>query len=173
MTHYVIELAIWMVPLFVVGCIIGALLRRNSGPRIIFADEVLPQPSAEPLPKTEPAAETVVEIEQSEIVVADIEPAVSRMERPRGLSQARGGKPDQLQRMVGIGPKNEKVLHNLGFYHFDQIATWSTEQIVWVDDHLRFNGRIDREQWVKQAELLARGDEQEFARLFGSSAHKK
>ena len=167
MTHYVIELAVWMVPLFFVGCIIGALLRHNSKPRINVAGEEKSKL------RPEPVAAPVLAIVQSEIIAADVEPIVSRMERPRGLSQARGGKPDQLQRMAGVGPKNEKVLHNLGFYHFDQIATWTAEQIVWVDDHLKFNGRIDREQWVKQAELLARGDEQEFARLFGTSAHKK
>ena len=169
MTHYVIELAVWMLPLFFVGCIIGALLRRNSAAPIDVAGEGKSKLQPEP----EPVAAPVLEIVQSEIIVADVEPAVSRMERPRGLSQARGGKPDQLQRMAGIGPKNEKVLHNLGFFHFDQIATWTAEQIVWVDDHLRFNGRIDRQQWVKQAELLARGDDQEFARLFGNSAQRK
>lgn len=92
---------------------------------------------------------------------------VTRMERPRGLAEPRAGKPDDLQRISGIGPKNEKILHSLGFFHFDQIAVWSAEQVAWVDDHLRFNGRITREHWIEQAELLARGAEDEFAARFG------
>ena len=90
----------------------------------------------------------------------------TRMERPRGLSEARGGKADDLQRISGIGPKNEKILHSLGFFHFDQISVWTVEQVAWVDDHLRFNGRIGREKWIEQAELLAKGDDAEFERRF-------
>ena len=90
------------------------------------------------------------------------------MERPKGLTAARGGKPDNLQRISGIGPKNEAILHNLGFFHFDQIAAWTESQVAWVDDHLRFGGRIKREEWIKQAGLLAAGKEEEFTKLYGT-----
>jgi predicted flap endonuclease-1-like 5' DNA nuclease len=92
--------------------------------------------------------------------------------RPRGLEKARGGKPDDLKRISGIGPKNEKVLHNLGVFHFDQIAAWTEDQIEWVDDHLNFNGRIGRENWVEQASLLAAGKEEEFLKLYGTGGLK-
>ena len=90
------------------------------------------------------------------------------MERPKGLTAARGGKADDLQRISGIGPKNEGILHNLGFFHFDQIAEWTEAQVSWVDDHLRFGGRIKREEWIKQAGLLAAGKEAEFTKLYGT-----
>jgi predicted flap endonuclease-1-like 5' DNA nuclease len=93
---------------------------------------------------------------------------MARMERPRGITMARNGKPDDLLRISGVGPKNEKILHSLGFFHFDQIAAWNPEQVNWVDDHLRFGGRIDREEWINQARLLANGDEAEFAKLYGT-----
>jgi predicted flap endonuclease-1-like 5' DNA nuclease len=92
----------------------------------------------------------------------------SRMQRPKGLSSARGGKADKLQRISGIGPKNEKILHGLGFYHFDQIAEWTSKEIDWVEDHLRFGGRIKREEWTKQSRLLADGNETQFAKLYGT-----
>jgi NADH-quinone oxidoreductase subunit E len=94
--------------------------------------------------------------------------ATGKPKRPRGIARPRGGKADRLQRISGIGPKNETVLHSLGFFHFDQIAAWTPEQMEWVDDHLRFNGRIRREKWVDQARLLAAGDEAKFRRLYGS-----
>ena len=91
-----------------------------------------------------------------------------KMKRPKGISAARGGKADNLQRISGIGPKNEKILHGLGFYHFDQIAEWTASEIEWVEDHLRFGGRIKREEWTRQARLLADGKEAEFTRLYGT-----
>jgi NADH-quinone oxidoreductase subunit E len=94
------------------------------------------------------------------------------MERPKGISSARGGKADKLQRISGVGPKNEKVLHNLGFFHFDQISAWTPAEIEWVDDHLKFNGRIKREEWTKQCKLLAAGKEEEFSKLFGTGGMK-
>ena len=39
--------------------------------------------------------------------------------KPEGLTEARGGKPDDLKRIKGVGPKLEKLLHRLGFFHFD------------------------------------------------------
>ena len=94
------------------------------------------------------------------------------MERPKGIAAARGGKADNLQRISGVGPKNESILHNLGFFHFDQIAAWTAEQVEWVDDHLRFGGRIKREEWIKQATLLAAGNEAEFTKLYGTGGLK-
>ena len=75
--------------------------------------------------------------------------------RPRG---PRGGGPDDLQRIKGVGPVNEKRLHELGVYHFDQIAAWVRNEIRWVATYLSFPGRIDREQWVAQAARLAAGE---------------
>ncbi len=95
-----------------------------------------------------------------------------KVAKPKGISVARGGKPDDLKRISGIGPKNQKVLHDLGIFHFDQIANWSKDEVVWVDGHLRFNGRIAREEWTRQAKLLADGNESEFKRLYGTGGEK-
>jgi NADH-quinone oxidoreductase subunit E len=77
--------------------------------------------------------------------------------RPKGLSAARADKADDLQRIKGIGPVNERKLHDLGTFHFDQIAAWARPEIRWVGTYLSFPGRIDREQWVAQAVSLAAG----------------
>jgi NADH-quinone oxidoreductase subunit E len=77
--------------------------------------------------------------------------------RPAGLIGARAGRADDMQRVKGIGPVNEKRLHELGVFHFDQIAAWTRREIRWVGTYLSFPGRIDREQWVKQAANLAAG----------------
>jgi NADH-quinone oxidoreductase subunit E len=84
--------------------------------------------------------------------------------KPAGLSEARGGKADNLKAIKGIGPKLEVLCNSLGFFHFDQIANWTAEEIAWVDDNLEgFKGRVTRDAWVEQAKLLASGQDTEFA----------
>jgi NADH-quinone oxidoreductase subunit E len=78
-------------------------------------------------------------------------------DRPLALEAPRKGGPDDLQRIKGVGPVNEKHLHELGVYHFDQIAAWVRSEIRWIGTYLSFPGRIDREQWVVQAAKLAAG----------------
>lgn len=78
---------------------------------------------------------------------------------PPSLDGPRGGVPDDLRKISGVGPKIEGILHSLGIYHFDQIAAWTDEQVGWVDERLKFKGRIGREDWISQARELAAGSE--------------
>jgi predicted flap endonuclease-1-like 5' DNA nuclease len=84
-------------------------------------------------------------------------------ERPPALPAPRGGAPDNLKMVKGIGPQNEARLNALGTYHFDQIASWNAEQCKWVGSYLAFAGRIERENWVDQAGQLAKGEATEFS----------
>ena len=94
---------------------------------------------------------------------------VSILTRPRGLQPgeqpappedrpeptarpAEGG--DDLKRISGVGPQLEALLQELGFYTFAQIAAWTPANIAWVDQHLEFRGRIERDDWVGQARVL-------------------
>jgi len=75
--------------------------------------------------------------------------------RPKGLDGPRGGKADDLQQISGVGPKMEKLVNSLGFYHFDQIANWTKGEVAWVDDNLEgFKGRVTRDNWIAQAKKL-------------------
>jgi len=84
--------------------------------------------------------------------------------RPAGLTGARSGAADDLKRIKGVGPKLEQLCHSLGFYHFDQIAAWTADEIAWVDENLEgFKGRVSRDDWVAQARILAAGGTTEFS----------
>ena len=48
-----------------------------------------------------------------------------------------------------------------------QIAAWKQDEIEWADGYLKFHGRIERDDWVKQADALARGGEAEYIKVFG------
>jgi predicted flap endonuclease-1-like 5' DNA nuclease len=84
--------------------------------------------------------------------------------KPKGLATPRGGKADDLKRIRGIGKQNEGRLHALGIWHFDQVAAWSADEALWVGSYLAFPGRIEREEWIAQAKVLAAGKDTEFSK---------
>jgi NADH-quinone oxidoreductase subunit E len=163
MSHLVLELALWILFAFFVGCIIGCLSRK------LFGGEAKgPPPRSLDEPSRSPGAETVKAAGLA--LATEEEPGLvaGKPARPQGIAGAREGRADNLQRISGIGPKNEKTLHGLGFFHFDQIAAWTGDEVAWVDDHLKVDGRIQREEWINQARLLAEGKEEEFHQLYGT-----
>ena len=103
-------------------------------------------------PKTKPAAEPVKAAE----AVAE--------KKPRTMAAPRKAGADDLKLISGVGPKLEQTLNELGFWHFDQIAKWTETEIAWVDARLKFKGRIERDDWMAQAEVLAAGGETEFSK---------
>ncbi len=88
--------------------------------------------------------------------------------KPRAMKAPRKAGADDLKKIKGVGPKLEKLLHKLGFFHFDQISKWSAEEIAWVDENLEgFKGRVSRDGWVAQAKTLAEGGETDFSKKVG------
>ncbi|WP_306117940.1 MULTISPECIES: NADH-quinone oxidoreductase subunit NuoE [unclassified Roseitalea] len=85
----------------------------------------------------------------------------------RPAAMERPGEPDDLKLISGVGPKLEEKLNGLGIYTFDQIARWKKAEREWVDGYLSFKGRIERDDWVRQAKALAKGGVDEYARVFG------
>jgi len=84
--------------------------------------------------------------------------------KPKTMKAPRKAGADDLKLIKGVGPKLEALLHSMGFYHFDQIAKWSSEEVTWVDQNLEgFKGRVTRDDWVAQAAILADGGETEFS----------
>ena len=87
--------------------------------------------------------------------VSSIE-APSAPSQPEALSAPRDTGADDLKKISGVGPKLEALLNSLGFYHFDQIASWSPAEVAWVDENLQgFKGRVTRDDWVSQARDLS------------------
>lgn len=78
--------------------------------------------------------------------------------KPATLAAARGGQPDDLRQLSGVGPKMEQTLHAMGIFHFDQIASWGPQELAWMDANLQgLKGRASRDGWVAQAKALAAG----------------
>ncbi|RVT84574.1 endonuclease [Rhodobacteraceae bacterium CCMM004] len=88
--------------------------------------------------------------------------------KPATLDAPRDGEADDLKKIKGVGPKLEEMLNGMGFYHFDQIAGWTADEVAWVDQNLEgFKGRVSRDDWVAQARTLSAGDETAFSEKVG------
>lgn len=86
-----------------------------------------------------------------------VKAAPAEGKKPRTMSAPRKAGADDLKLISGVGPKLEGVLNALGFWHFDQVSKWTSDEIAWVDSQLKFKGRIERDDWVAQATKLAKG----------------
>ena len=65
---------------------------------------------------------------------------------------------DDLQRISGIGPKMEKMLHGEGIYFFRQLAALDDAGVAELNALLPdFPGRIERDEWVPQARGIVTG----------------
>ena len=113
-----------------------------------------PAPKAPETPK--PAVKQAAEAKKAPAKkAAKAEAPAAEEKEPEVLKEARGGQPDDLKKLKGVGPKLEQTLHELGFFHFDQIAAWTEAEVAWVDTRLKFKGRIERDGWIEQAKELA------------------
>ncbi|MFN0263493.1 NADH-quinone oxidoreductase subunit NuoE [Tepidamorphus sp. 3E244] len=102
--------------------------------------------------------------EASGINADDAARADAAGKKPRMLPKPRKAGADDLKQIKGVGPKLEGVLNGMGIYHFDQIAAWKPEHVSWVDEYLKFKGRIVRDDWLVQADTLAKGGETDFSK---------
>jgi peptide/nickel transport system ATP-binding protein len=84
-------------------------------------------------------------------------PKQQAAEAGRPPAMKKPAKPDDLKKISGVGPKIEGILNDLGIYTYAQVAAWKKAERDWVDGKLKFHGRIEREDWVKQAKALAKG----------------
>lgn len=134
-----------------------------------------PEPAPAPAPVATPEPEPAPEPEpEPEVAAAPVAAAAAGAAAASGGDDdkpkiaAAVGEPDDLTKINGIGPKLCALCNSLGVQRFDQIAAWSSADVAEVDGHLgTFKGRIDRDNWIEQAKLLAAGNLTEWESRFG------
>jgi len=141
---------------------------------------VVPPAAASPAPVQDRTAEVPLTATHEADAAAAV-PAASKSaapaQAPQPASGADAGGPelldaprgaaDDLKQIKGVGPKLEEKLNAFGIWHHAQIAAWSAADIAWVDERLSLRGRVERDDWVAQARILASGGETEFSRRAG------
>ncbi len=123
--------------------------RRQAGHRQSYTEILIDSISAKAAKK--PAAKKAA-------APAKAKPAAKKAAAPKKTEK------DDLKKISGVGPVLEGKLNDLGITHFQQIADFTAEKIAEVDAALSFKGRIDREDWLGQAKILAAGGETEFSK---------
>lgn len=99
---------------------------------------------------------------------AEAGPAIAPEPAAPAVPPAAPGTGDDLTRIKGLGPKIAALLAEFGITTYAQIAALTPAEVERIDAKLgRFAGRITRDQWVAQAQLLAAGDETGFTAQFG------
>lgn len=89
---------------------------------------------------------------------AEIAPAAAAAPAPKFLD-APDGQADDLKKILGIGSILEEKLNEMGVYHYAQIAQFSDDEVAAINAHLNFPGRIERDDWIPQAQELMQGGE--------------
>ena len=164
-----LELGLLLFTAYIIGCCLGCWLRQAISPPMpaaLMAAAPQPAPAQTPAPPPQYTPAPAPAPTAPNPAPAAKLPDEDKHEgaRPGGFTAPRGAKADDLKRIRGIGPQNEARLHALGVWHFDQIAAWSHDNVLWVGSYLSFPGRIDREKWLEQAAVLAKGLETDFSK---------
>lgn len=83
------------------------------------------------------------------------------------LFAAPEGAADDLKLISGVGPVLEGKLNAVGIKKWSQVAAMSQDDISRLEATLNFKGRVARDNWLQQAEVLARGGVEEYRKVFG------
>jgi large subunit ribosomal protein L19 len=71
----------------------------------------------------------------------------------KGFKKPKGA-PDDLTQIKGVDAELVGKLNTIGVIKFEQIANFSDDDIANVDEALTLNGRIEKDDWVSQAQRL-------------------
>jgi predicted flap endonuclease-1-like 5' DNA nuclease len=98
--------------------------------------------------------ETFMAMQQAEEESRQISKKLNGNAPPFGLTEP-DGEPDDLTEIVGIGKVFEEMLHDLGVFHFRQIAAFGPNDVARINAELKeFRGRIEHDDWIGQAKEL-------------------
>lgn len=76
----------------------------------------------------------------------------TKSNRPVWILEEPDGEKDSLQDIKGIGPVMEKLLNEIGIFHYNQLARMNESDCLWISDRIRtFPKRIKRDRWQQQA----------------------
>ena len=113
---------------------------------------------------TKPGAEAGREVRPNLSNLRSVRSEALRGDSVGGPAARAIGGLDDLKRVRGVGVLLEKKLNSLGVTTYEQVANWTGADIDRISQVLDFKGRIERENWVEQARILAAGGQTEFSR---------
>ncbi len=154
---------VWLIIIAIVALAILALIFLRPRQRVQLSDSAPRRPHMiDPKPEAEGRGLT------GEAAAATSDVAGQLLRAPVHEALAGGETKDEFTRMKGVGPKFAEVLHEYGFFRFDQLSRLTPAEIDRLDDQLGpFRGRLQRDRVIEQADYLARGDTDGYEARFG------
>ena len=124
-----------------------------------LAEEVVAEPESAPAPQANGDATTAEAPKAQPDEAAKDDPGKADEPETEKKAAASGfeplkkpdGEADDLKKIGGLGPVLENKLNEYGIYHFRQIAALKKADIAQIDEALDLKGRIERDDWLKQA----------------------
>ena len=129
-----LELALLLYPFYIAGCFLGGWLKSS-----LSADQTR-------APVAAPARAKSVNIFAGN-------PVSYPGARPAHFAAAAGV--DDLTRVSGVSPLDQKTLNDIGVYRYAHVAAWNDANAAWVDHHLSTPGRVETDRWIADAKQLA------------------
>ncbi len=186
-----IQTLLLMAVAYFLGAALACIIRRSLSPAVRPVVATAGGTSAER--RVDPLPEAVRRDEQAAAAVARVQAAAaaataaasgttatlvvpaaaSLPTAPTPVVSAPPG-PQDLKSIQGIDAATEARLKALGITGFEQIAAWQRDDVVRIGKELGQKGRVARENWIEQAQILAKGGQTLFsvrrARGEGSTA---
>jgi len=152
---------------YCLGAALACLVRRSFFASAARAPRVV-VPHVEPLPDADAGVVGVRRFVRAGLEVearSSPQPVAAATPRPATPAQANDAAAQDLKRISAIDAATETALNKLGIRRYDAIAGWSRGDLDRVALALGMRRqRINRENWIEQAQMLATGVETHFAR---------
>ncbi len=174
MTYFVLQTLLLLLIFFLLGALVGCGLRKwlaplSPGPGEGYGDGLAAagaSAGASGSLRKSAVSDNAREAQVTLVPRATVSSQALEREtdEQKELPPAAPPSADDLTRIKGVGVNLAKRLNQMGVTRFSQIAAWEAADIAQISQALGFSGRIEREEWVRQAALLAEGREVTFTR---------
>jgi predicted flap endonuclease-1-like 5' DNA nuclease len=169
-----VQALLLMVAAYFLGAALACIIRRSFAPAVQTTAAVgAAERRVDPLPEVALRdAQAAAAAARTPVASPG---AVATVVIPKPASTAVGvGTPQDLKSIQGIDPATEARLNGLGVSRYEQIAAWTRAEVDRIGQALGQKGRIARQNWIEQAQVLAGGGQTLFslrrARGEGSTA---
>lgn len=129
--------------------------KRKIAPEIKADAKPAPAPVRKLAAERVSTSDTVSKATNGASKSAKPKPVRKRAATPKAAKRATGPAQD-LTLIKGIGPKLQEKLNAEGITRFEHLASLTKAGVAYLDDKLNGNGRITRDEWVKQAKARAK-----------------
>jgi predicted flap endonuclease-1-like 5' DNA nuclease len=159
-----VQALLLMAVAYLLGAALACIIRRSFAPAVrATAAAGAGERRVDPLPEAAAAAAARAAASTPAPVAPPAPTAAVTTPKPATTVAAPVGMPQDLKSIQGIDAATEARLNGLGIARFEQIAAWTRSEVERIGQALGQKGRIARQNWIEQAQILAKGGQTLFS----------